>query len=658
MSEIRSTNIDSNANKVEILKQVVSAGVEVSEATLVNGLNEALTRSFDTFLRNIEYTADGSVGEKLTTLEKPEERMKEFFEMNTEHIRSFLVTKISAKFSDTEKNNAVNVVTWLLTGQPPNLYYLMLNKTPESINTKKTTEKIPDDSENDEVTEEPTVEKPKPKDEIVDKEEIQKENIKITNDFFDSDKENAIKVKVIGKKRKEKFRQAMQGMMSIQADKLGIKLTDSILKTIESKLKDAGVIKKSGKWTTKTKKIEIATYNALIEIADNTDLKAQKSAIQDYFNSDSEKFVWMRNSDRDLFPILIHLAVCSLDKKPILNTKFFTELKKEFSEKKYLRRGKWRYPNKKNNSLTKVIQDFCKNLPSYTATQAPAVKSEKANTRKAKPTPEPKKPVKPAIKPNNIILKVEKKLQKSSSEFNEMPKEKTVRITVDPKNIESVNMTYAEFKEKNKDDEYIFVSGPLIHGNAAGYTTYTGGGVQDGKSFGNFRKPEFKDGIQIPKSNFDDNNGIVAINDAGEPTLYTYAEYTKLKDGAKTNFEASKFAFQNGPILLKPGINSGEADEDRKNNPHSPGTAKRKSPRVGMGWNENGKVIFVHTKELTNLYEFGKKMEDAGCVNAIYLDGAQKDAVGYVFGDNKNYDTDKGEKPINDSRRGFLIRKG
>jgi hypothetical protein len=124
--------------QAEVLAGLESAGADADSTRLIAGVDEALSVVFDTFKHNIEYTADGGPGETLADILNPEARLEKFFATTGRHIKSFVMSKIEAKFLDKEKGEALDVANWLFTGSPPPLYYLMINEplTPSDNNTQ------------------------------------------------------------------------------------------------------------------------------------------------------------------------------------------------------------------------------------------------------------------------------------------------------------------------------------------------------------------------------------------------------------------------------------------------------------------------------------------------------------------------------------------
>jgi hypothetical protein len=233
--------------------------------------------------------------------------------------------------------------------------------------------------------------------------------------------------------------------------------------------------------------------------------------------------------------------------------------------------------------------------------------------------------------PKTSLIKVEKLDNNKTTIIKDVDLTKTV----------SMNMTYADFQKLSNKEDYIFISGPLVHGitkkNENGedvldhYTTYTGGVINNGL----VQKPFVKSSNE--GGNFADNNGIVFIGSDGKMKLYTETEFSTLPSSEKSK---ARLAFQNGPILL----NNGKNPHDAQNT-----DPKKKTKRLGMGCDSNGNVKFIYSDVPMNLYEFGEKMRASGCVNAMFLDGKDDRAIGYSVGSDVN--------SVLDSRRGLVIKK-
>ena len=72
-----------------------------------------------------------------------------------------------------------------------------------------------------------------------------------------------------------------------------------------------------------------------------------------------------------------------------------------------------------------------------------------------------------------------------------------------------------------------------------------------------------------------------------------------------------KYATQSGPMLLI----DGEVHPDFKQG------STNLNIRNGVGILDNGKVVFVLSKEEINFYDFASYFKSLGCKNALYLDG-------------------------------------
>ena len=104
------------------------------------------------------------------------------------------------------------------------------------------------------------------------------------------------------------------------------------------------------------------------------------------------------------------------------------------------------------------------------------------------------------------------------------------------------------------------------------------------------------------KDNFNTRNGIFGLWTDGELHLLGYEEYK----GSPISF---KRAFQNGPILMKDGINVCNINSTSKCN------------RSGIWFNKNTwDAMVIYSDEPVTPYEFAEKFKDRGCTDVIFLD--------------------------------------
>jgi uncharacterized protein YigE (DUF2233 family) len=98
-------------------------------------------------------------------------------------------------------------------------------------------------------------------------------------------------------------------------------------------------------------------------------------------------------------------------------------------------------------------------------------------------------------------------------------------------------------------------------------------------------------------------NGVFLIKEDGSAAVI-----------ATNNFQPAsdiKYATQSGPMLVIEG----------KLHPKFQQTSTSKYVRNGVGILPNGKLLFAISKEPVNFYTFATYFKEAGCQNALYLDG-------------------------------------
>ncbi len=76
----------------------------------------------------------------------------------------------------------------------------------------------------------------------------------------------------------------------------------------------------------------------------------------------------------------------------------------------------------------------------------------------------------------------------------------------------------------------------------------------------------------------------------------------------KNNLPKMKWAFQNGPILVKDGVNVR-------------GTSKTKYERSGIGFKKDGTITVIVSLSPLTFYQFADLFVKEDCTNAVYLDG-------------------------------------
>lgn len=98
-------------------------------------------------------------------------------------------------------------------------------------------------------------------------------------------------------------------------------------------------------------------------------------------------------------------------------------------------------------------------------------------------------------------------------------------------------------------------------------------------------------------------NGVFYIKDNNEAII---CKTSKVID--KSNI---KYATQSGPMLIIDGVIHSKFQKE----------SKSKFVRNGVGILPNGNILFVMSKEVVNFYDFATYFKNAGCQNALYLDG-------------------------------------
>jgi uncharacterized protein YigE (DUF2233 family) len=99
-------------------------------------------------------------------------------------------------------------------------------------------------------------------------------------------------------------------------------------------------------------------------------------------------------------------------------------------------------------------------------------------------------------------------------------------------------------------------------------------------------------------------NGVFYITSTNQPFICTTEKFI---DNGKI-----KYATQSGPMLV---INGNIHPEFKQG-------SQNVNIRNGVGILPGNKVIFAMSKGLVNFYDFAEFFKKAGCLNALYLDGA------------------------------------
>lgn len=140
------------------------------------------------------------------------------------------------------------------------------------------------------------------------------------------------------------------------------------------------------------------------------------------------------------------------------------------------------------------------------------------------------------------------------------------------------------------------VNGPLVGDNQLPIGGYIDNGSQ---------KQEWSDPVQAG-GNFSTNNSIFGLGFDGKMYMLPSTESSTLPQ--------MKWAFQNGPTLVKNGFNVR-------------GISTSTYARSGIGYRKDGTVVVIISLQPVTFREFAEMFIQQNCVNAIYLDGGPY--VGY-----------------------------
>lgn len=152
------------------------------------------------------------------------------------------------------------------------------------------------------------------------------------------------------------------------------------------------------------------------------------------------------------------------------------------------------------------------------------------------------------------------------------------------------NLGFGTSSECSKNTSLDFVvNGPLVNTNGLPV-----GGYIDGVQKKPWVRPEDGGG------NFAVDNAIFGLGQDGKLYMFSYTERHLLPP--------MKWAFQNGPVLVRDGLNVR-------------GTSATKFVRSGVGYTPTGNLVVIISEQPVTFREFAQYFVQAGCVNAIYLDG-------------------------------------
>lgn len=151
------------------------------------------------------------------------------------------------------------------------------------------------------------------------------------------------------------------------------------------------------------------------------------------------------------------------------------------------------------------------------------------------------------------------------------------------------NLGFGTFSGSNEYLDFV-VNGPLVDTTGLPVGGYIDNGVQK-KSW---VRPEDGGG------NFAVDNAIFGLGQDGQLYMLSYTERHLLPP--------MKWAFQNGPVLVRDGLNVR-------------GTSATKFVRSGVGYTPAGNLVVIISEQPVTFREFAQYFVQAGCVSAIYLDG-------------------------------------
>ena len=134
------------------------------------------------------------------------------------------------------------------------------------------------------------------------------------------------------------------------------------------------------------------------------------------------------------------------------------------------------------------------------------------------------------------------------------------------------------------------VNGPLVEADGSP----VGGYIDNGVTMKAWTSPEIGGG------NFAIDNGVFGLGIDGK--LYM------VSNNEKQSLPQMKWAFQNGPILVKNSLNVR-------------GTSQNKVPRSGIGFTKDGALVVIVSLSPVTFYEFAQLFVNQNCLSAIYLDG-------------------------------------
>lgn len=157
--------------------------------------------------------------------------------------------------------------------------------------------------------------------------------------------------------------------------------------------------------------------------------------------------------------------------------------------------------------------------------------------------------------------------------------------------IQNPNIGFGKMSNTTTNPKMDFcINGPLVGGDGLP----VGGYIDNGIVMKSWSVPEGGGG------NFAVDNAIFGLGVNGTLYMVPYSE--------RNNLPQMRWAFQNGPLLVKNGTNVR-------------GTSQSKYARSGLGVKTDGTLVAIVSIAPVTFYEFADMFVKENCTNAIYLDG-------------------------------------
>ncbi len=151
------------------------------------------------------------------------------------------------------------------------------------------------------------------------------------------------------------------------------------------------------------------------------------------------------------------------------------------------------------------------------------------------------------------------------------------------------NIGFGKVTKSNQFLDFV-VNGPLVLTDGSP----VGGYIDNTVMMKNWMDPAYGVG------NFAVDNTIFGFGTDGRFYMVPFS----LKD----SLPIMKWAFQNGPVLVKGGVNVR-------------GTSQSKFARSGIGYKKDGTLVAIISLTPVTFYEFANLFVQENCLNAVYLDG-------------------------------------